>query len=160
MSLLSGVFTVAWPDLFFRASFHLSPLTIAIAISLIQTKTSLTLQVQDYNPPLSPTPSSPVTPPILTCNILTRDSQHPYPWHPPPRPPPPLHSHPHPSHPHPHHFHPSPPSPSHSSPFTTLTLSESKIRNLKWSAIFPILHEFDWPCVQVNASCWNFVWPF
>ena len=34
--------------------------------------------------------------------------------------------------------------------------AECKIRNLKWSAIFPILHEFDWPCVQSECTMLKF----
>jgi len=29
---------------------------------------------------------------------------------------------------------------------------ECKIRHFKWLAIFPILHEFDWPCAQSECS--------
>ena len=36
--------------------------------------------------------------------------------------------------------------------FTGVYCTECKIRNLKWSAIFPILHEFDWPCVQSECT--------
>ena len=35
-------------------------------------------------------------------------------------------------------------------------LTECKIRNLKWSAIFPILHEFDWSCVQSECTMLKF----
>jgi len=37
-------------------------------------------------------------------------------------------------------------------PAENMISAECKIRNLKWLAIFPILHEFDWPCVQSDAQ--------
>ena len=38
----------------------------------------------------------------------------------------------------------------------TDTPTECKMKNLKWSAIFPILHEFDWPCVQSECTIVKF----
>ena len=34
--------------------------------------------------------------------------------------------------------------------------AECKIENLKWSTIFPNLHEFDWPCVQIEFTMLKF----
>ena len=38
----------------------------------------------------------------------------------------------------------------------TDTPTECKMKNLKWSAIFPILHEFDCPCVQSECTMLKF----
>ena len=38
-----------------------------------------------------------------------------------------------------------------------VTPSECKIRKLKWSATFPILPEFDWPCVQSECTMLKFL---
>ena len=36
------------------------------------------------------------------------------------------------------------------------TMYRVQIRNLKWPAIFPILHEFDWPCVESEFTMLKF----
>ena len=41
----------------------------------------------------------------------------------------------------------------------SLNPAECKIRNLKWSAIFPILHEFDSLCVQSESKVTAGHWP-